>query len=108
MHSERGAILLLVLAVLAMMTILGASLSRSATSRMLAARDFLRVESEACAKRDAEGGRAGRGRETISDGAEGASSNEGTHGPQTFSSGGDHRLGCGADRQGHREDGTGR
>ncbi|HEY4294554.1 hypothetical protein [Luteibacter sp.] len=106
MHTERGAILLVVLAVLAMMAILGASFSRSATSRLLAARDFLRAESEACLRRDLEGGKAGGERATIGEGAEGASSNEGTHGPQTFSPGGDDRLGCGTDRQGHRQGGA--
>jgi hypothetical protein len=103
MRAERGAILVVVLAVLAMMAILGASLSRSATSRMLAAHDFLRAESAACASRDREGGMAGGVRATIGDGAEGASSDEGTHGPQTISPGGDDRLGCGLDRQGHRQ-----
>jgi len=52
-RTERGAILIVVLAILAMMTVLGAALSRSASARMWAAREFLRVETEARKLRDA-------------------------------------------------------
>lgn len=78
MRTERGAVLLVVLVVLTMMTILGAAMSRSATARMLAARDFLRVETEAREWRDAQaarraGGDAGGGHATIGSGATDAS-----------------------------------
>lgn len=53
-RTERGAILIVVLAILAMMTVVGAALSHSASARMLAVREFLRVEIEARKLRDAQ------------------------------------------------------
>ena len=102
MRHERGAILVVVLAALAMMAILASTLARSAYLRMLAANDFRRAEEGAREERDARGGNRPDDRATIGDGAAGASSNEGHHGSQTFPPGGDDRLGRGIDRPGHR------
>ncbi|SFW19875.1 hypothetical protein [Luteibacter sp. UNCMF366Tsu5.1] len=101
MRRERGAILVLVLAVLGMMAILAGAFAHSARLRVLEAREFEHLE--ACRALADGGERAGQ-RATIDDGAKGASSNEGTHGPQTIPPGGDCRLGYGTGRQGHRED----
>jgi hypothetical protein len=111
MRNERGAILLVVLAVLAMMSVLAASLSRSSMSRLLAAQEFRRMEEDARRKRDdlvgereamGHGGVDHDDRATIGGGAEGASTNEGHHGSQTIPPGGDDRLRRGTDGQGHR------
>jgi type II secretory pathway component PulK len=75
MRHERGAILIVVLIALAMMAILGGSLWRSSTLRILAAHDFRRVEEDARKERDARGGEHVGENATIGDGAAGASSN---------------------------------
>ena len=74
MRHERGAILVVVLAALAMMAILASTLARSAYLRMLAANDFRRAEEGAREERDARGGNRPDDRATIGDGAAGASS----------------------------------
>ncbi|WP_177191120.1 hypothetical protein [Luteibacter sp. UNC138MFCol5.1] len=96
MRAERGAILVVVLAMLAMLSIVAAALAESARARLLAAHAFVRAER--CAA-----GRPGDGHATIGNDATGASSIEGTHGSQTFPPGGDDRLRHGADRAGHRQ-----
>jgi type II secretory pathway pseudopilin PulG len=109
-HSRRGSILILVLAVLAMLGILGATLSRSVYTRSLSAQASLKAQREASIKASAErlarmtletdprGGTLHVPRATIADGANGAPSNEGIHGSQTIPAGGDDRFRRGADR----------
>jgi hypothetical protein len=84
--SPRGSILLLVLAVLAMLTILGATFSRSVHDRALSAQRIRR------------GGTLHLPRATIGDGARVAPINEEVHGSQTIPAGGDDRLRGGLDR----------
>jgi hypothetical protein len=84
-RSRRGSVLLFVLAVLAMMTILGATLSRSVHHRARSVQHGRR------------GGTSQPPHATIEKGANGAPTNEAVHGSQTFSSGGDDRLQSGAD-----------
>jgi hypothetical protein len=86
-RSRRGSVLILVLAVLAMLMILGGTLSRSVYTRSLSAQASLKAQREAKTKASAEGlGRAApeadpRGgklrppRATIADGANNAPSN---------------------------------
>jgi hypothetical protein len=81
----RGSVLLFVLAVLAMMTILGATLSRSVYTRALSVQHGRR------------GGTPQAPHANIEKGANGALTNKVVHGPQTFPSGGDDRLQSGAD-----------
>ncbi|PTR30017.1 hypothetical protein C8J98_107152 [Luteibacter sp. OK325] len=109
-HSRRGSILILVLAVLAMLTILGGTLSRSVYTRSLSAQASLKAQGEAKARASAarmrhampetesRGGRARTPRANIADGANGAPSIKGIHGPQTIPAGGDDRFRRGADR----------
>lgn len=108
-HSRRGSILILVLAVLAMLGILGATLSRSVYTRSLSAQASLKAQREAKAR--AAAGRSGRvmaetdspagtvplPHATIVDGANGAPPNKGIHGSPTIPAGGDDRLGPGTD-----------
>jgi hypothetical protein len=82
----HGSILLLVLAVLAMLTIVGATLSRSVYSRTLSA------------QRTRHGGTLHAPRATIEDGARVAPTNEDANGSQTIPAGGDDRLRGGPDR----------
>lgn len=84
--KHRGSILVFVLAVLAMMTILGASYSKSVHIRSLSARD------------PGRGGTSRTPRATIEDGANGAPPNEDGYGSQTIPAGGDDRLRGGHDR----------
>ncbi|WP_244511581.1 hypothetical protein [Luteibacter sp. UNCMF331Sha3.1] len=100
MRAERGAILVVVLAVLAMLSILGAAMSVAARARMLAAKSYLCVS---IAGRDATGGEPADGHATIDGGATGASSTQGFHGSQTVSPGGDDRFRHGIDDAGFRE-----
>lgn len=83
---RRGSILILVLAVLAMLTILGAMLSRSVYHRALSVQ-YVR-----------HGGTPHVPHATIGKGANGAPSNEGSYGSPTIRAGGDDRLGSGTDR----------
>jgi hypothetical protein len=84
--SGRGSILVLVLAVLAMLAILGATLSRSVYERSLSAQRIRR------------GGTLHVPRATIGDGAQVAPTNKEVHGSQTIPAGGDDRLRGGPDR----------
>jgi Tfp pilus assembly protein PilX len=109
-HSRRGSVLILVLAVLAMLSILGGTLSRSVHTRSRSAQASLKAQREARARADEEraarttpttdphGGTLHTPRATIADGADGAPSNEDVHGPQTIPAGGDDRFRRGADR----------
>jgi hypothetical protein len=72
-RARRGSILVLVMAVLAMLGILGATLSHVALRRLSAARAVERGEHAAACRR---GGETSVCHATIGDGAEGASSNE--------------------------------
>ena len=83
--ARRGSVLLFVLAVLAMMMILGATLSRSVQTRALSVQQGRR------------GGTPQVPHATIGEGANGSPTNEVVHGSQTFPSGGDDRLEPGAD-----------
>jgi hypothetical protein len=83
---RRGSILILVLAVLAMLTILGGTLSRSIYNRALSVQ-YVR-----------HGGTPHVTHATIGEGAAGAPSNEGSYGSPTISAGGDDRLRSGTDR----------
>ena len=83
---RRGSILILVLAVLAMLTILGGMLSRSVYHRALSVQ-YVR-----------HGGTSHAAHATIGRGANGAPSNEGSYGSPTIRAGGDDRLGSGTDR----------
>jgi hypothetical protein len=85
-QSRRGSILILVLAVLAMLTILGGTLSRSVYNRALSVQEGRR------------GGTLHAPHATIGKGANGAPSNKGIHGSQTIPAGGDDRFQRGADR----------
>jgi len=85
-RTRRGSILILVLAVLAMLTILGGTLSRSVYRRALSVQEGRR------------GGRWHAPHATIGKGANGAPSNKDIHGSPTIPAGGDDRLGPGADR----------
>ena len=82
---RRGSVLVFVLAVLAMMTILGATLSRSVQTRALSVHHGRR------------GGTPQVPHATIGEGANGAPTNEAVHGSQAFSSGGDDRFQSGVD-----------
>ena len=98
-HSRRGSILILVLAVLAMLSILGGALSRSVYTRSLSVQASLRAQREAKAREAGQrGGTLHTPRATIADGANGAPSNENVHGSQTIPAGGDDRFRRGADR----------
>jgi hypothetical protein len=83
---RRGSILILVLAVLAMLAILGCTLSRSVYHRALSVQNFR------------HGGTSHAAHATIGKGANGAPSNEGTYGSPTIRAGGDDRLRAGTDR----------
>ena len=109
-HSRRGSILILVLAVLAMLSILGGTLSRSVYTRSLSVQASLKAQREAKARAGEtraerktpttrpRGGTLHTPRATIADGANGAPSNEDVHGSQTIPAGGDDRFRRGADR----------
>lgn len=109
-HSRRGSVLILVLAVLAMLSILGGTLSRSVYTRSRSVQASLKAQREAktraaaeragqmAPKADPRAGTLHTPRATIADGANGAPSNEEVHGPQTIPAGGDDRLRRGADR----------
>jgi hypothetical protein len=84
--AYRGSILILVLAVLAMLAILGAALSRSVHTRSLSAWPAR------C------GGTSHTSHATIGDGANGAPSHKGVHGSQTIPAGSDDRFRCRDDR----------
>jgi len=75
-RRPRGSILVLVLAVLAMLGILGASLSRMALHRVLQANAIRDAERRATAARTAHGGETSPPHATIGSGANGAPSNE--------------------------------
>jgi hypothetical protein len=96
--KQRGAILVLVLAALAMLALLGAHAARFAAARE---RDFVLAWCRERARADRDdraGGLAGVPRATIGGGAAPASSIEGFHGPQAFSPGRDRCFGHGAGR----------
>jgi hypothetical protein len=90
---QRGAILLMVLASLAILALLGAQAARFAAARQREAGDAWCRELLRAARDDRRGGQAGEAHATIRDGANGASHFEGFHGSQAFSPGRDDCIG---------------
>ncbi|MGN6479612.1 hypothetical protein [Luteibacter sp.] len=87
--KERGAVLLLVLAMLGVMALVGAQAARFAHARQREAADAWCRERERAIRDDGRGGQVRMGRATIGDGAARASSSEAFHGSQAFSPGRD-------------------
>ncbi|QWT21824.1 hypothetical protein KPL74_07405 [Bacillus sp. NP157] len=105
MPRQRGAILVVVLAALAILAYLGVHASRFAAARHEAFHVLWCVELERGRATGRVGGDAGAVRATIGGGADGAPTFEGFHGSQAFSPGRNGGVGHGVDCQRVRKGG---